>query len=281
MKIRKTVSLLLIVIMLFSCFSICSLAAGKRYVVLGDSIAYGSGLVNARDACYGKMVADTCGFNYVNHAVPGATTWEFVDELDSKIIRSDLAKADIVSISIGGNDFLNNLSRLMFDAIVKKDYAEFDALAEGAYTNIKKVIKLIKGLNSDVVIMLQTLYNPQFGYLKDAYQQGADRINEVIYRCAFEYPDNVVVVDVASVLNGDESNFADDTMHPSAKGNELIAKEVLRTLNWLGLTKKTKLSTDTFGVDVILGPTVSKTLDYYAFFLHAFAKALGAIFTVV
>ena len=71
--------MLLAVIMLCSCLSVCSLASGKyHYVVLGDSIAYGSGLVNAREACYGKMVADTCGFDYANHAVPGATSLELI-----------------------------------------------------------------------------------------------------------------------------------------------------------------------------------------------------------
>lgn len=282
MKARKLISLILSVAIILSSFSVCCLAAEKyNYVVLGDSIAYGSGLLNATEACYGKLVADTCGFNYANHAVPGATTSEFLDELKKKNVRADLSRADIVSISIGGNDYLNELSALMFDSIVKKDYTAFDIVGEGIYTNIKKAIDIILGLSPDAVILLQTLYNPMSGYLKESYQQGADRVNAAVYRCAKEYPRNVAVVDLDSVLTGDEENFADDTMHPTAKGNVKIAREVLSALRALGFTKKTKLTTDTIGIDVHIGPVVSQTLELYAFFLHAIAKALDAISMVM
>ena len=278
MKVRKLISLILAVIFILSSFSVCCFAAAKYdYVVLGDSIAYGSGLLNATDACYGKMVADTCGFNYANHAVPGATTSEFLDELKDKTIRADLAKADIVSISIGGYDYLNELSGLMFDSIVKKDYTDFDRIGNGIYTNIKKAIDTILSLSPKAMILLQTLYNPMTGYLKESYQQGADRVNAAVNRLAREYPKNVAVVDLDPVLTGDAENFADDTMHPTAKGNKKIADEVLSVLRKLGFTKKTKITTNTIGVDVHIGPVVSQTLEIYAFFLHAVAKALDAI----
>ncbi len=274
---KKVISLILSVIMLCSCFSVCTLAANKYYyVVLGDSIAYGSGLVNAREACYGKLVADTCGFDYVNHAVPGATTSELIYELNKKNVRSDVARADIISISIGGNDFLNELSDLMYASIVEKDYKEFDKIEFGIYTNISNVIDSIRELNRDAVILLQTLYNPQFDYLQKSYQQGADRVNAAVYRCAKENK-GVKVVDVAAALNGDEENFADDTMHPSAKGNAIIAQEVLRTLNKLGFTDKTKIDVKIPGVNVVLGPGVSQVLNYYAFFLYVLSKALSAV----
>lgn len=278
MKARKIISFILAVMFIFSSFSVCCLAATKyNYVVLGDSIAYGSGLLNAKEACYGKMVADTCGFNYANHAVPGATTSEFLDELKDRTIRVDLAKADIVSISIGGNDFLNELSNLMYDSIVRKNYEDFDIIGNGIYTNIKKAIGIILGLSPDAVILLQTLYNPMTGYLKESYQQAADRVNAAVYRLAKEYPKNVAVVDVDTLLTGDKENFADDTLHPTAKGNKKIADEVLSVLRKLGFTKKTKIATNTIGIDVHLGSVVSEPLELYAFFLHAIAKVVNVI----
>lgn len=281
MKTRKLISVILAVISVLSCFSVCAFAAGKcHYVVLGDSIAYGSGLVNANDACYGKMVADTCNFSYANHAVPGATTREFIGELGKKNVRADIARADIISISIGGNDFLNELSSLMTDAIVKKNYKEFDLIEFGVYANIDNAIDIIRKLNGDAVILLQTLYNPQFGYLKEPYQRGTDCVNNAVKRCAKENK-RVAVVDVAAALNGDERNFADDTLHPSARGNELIAKAVLAKLRELGFTKKTNLDAKVPGVDVVLGPAASQVLEFYAFFLHALAKALGAITVIM
>lgn len=273
MKMKRVISLILSAIMLLSCFPLCSMAGNYYYVVLGDSIAYGSGLVNAREACYGKVVADTCGFDYVNHAVPGATTSDLIYELNERAVCSDVARADIISISIGGNDFLDKLSQLMYGAIVKKDYSEYNKIEFGVYVNISKVIDSIRELNSDAVILLQTLYNPQFGYLEEPYQQGAYRVNNAIYRCAKENR-GVEVVDVASALNGDENNFADDTMHPSARGNEKIAREVLSSLRSLGYTRKTSLEIKSRGIDVVLGPGVYKVLDYYALFLHVIAKVM-------
>ena len=123
MTMKKIISVLLSIIMIFSCLSISTFAADKyRYVVLGDSIAYGSGLLNASEACYGKAVANTCGFDYANHSVPGATTHGLIYKLNDSAVRSDIARADIISISIGGNDFLDEIGTLMYDAIVKKNY---------------------------------------------------------------------------------------------------------------------------------------------------------------
>lgn len=274
---KKIISLLLSLIMIFGCFTIYGNAAGKyRYVVLGDSIAYGSGLLNASEACYGKAVADTCGFEYANHSVPGATTHDLVYRLNDSSVRSNVARADIISISIGGNDFLDELGYLAYDSIVKKDYKEYDKLAYGVYVNISKVIDCIRELNDDAAILLQTLYNPQFDYLKEAYHQGADRVNDAIYRCARENR-GVVVVDVASALNGDESNFADDTVHPSAKGNEKIGREVLKTLRKFGYTNKTTLNPKTKGIDVVLGPGVYGVLNYFALFFKVIARMQSAI----
>lgn len=281
MKIKKVIAVILSAVIFCGCFSVCSLAAkGYYYVVLGDSIAYGSGLVNAQDACYGKMVADTCGFDYANHAVPGATTLELIYELNKEDVCSDVARADIISISIGGNDFLNELSKLMYASIVKKDYKEFDKIEFGIYSNISNIIDSIRELNGDAVILLQTLYNPQFDYLKESYQEGVDRVNAAVYRCAKENK-GVKVVDVATALNGDERNFADDTLHPSAKGNMIIAREVLRILKKLGYTRKTELDVKTPGIDLVLGSGVSKVLNYYAFFLYVLAKATSAVSVVM
>lgn len=274
---KKIISLLLSLIMIFGCFTLCGYAAKKyRYVVLGDSIAYGTGLLNASEACYGKAVADTCGFDYANHSVPGATSHTLIYRLNDSTVRTSVARADIISISIGGNDFFDELGHLAYDSIVKKDYTEYDNLAYGVYVNISKVIDIIRELNDDAAILLQTIYNPQFDYLKEAYQQGADRINSVIYRCARENK-GVYVVDVASALNGNASNFADDTMHPSASGNEKIANEVLKTLRKLGYTNKSVLIPKEKGINVVLGSGVYNVFNYVAFFFQAIARVRSAI----
>ena len=235
---KKLTAILLSLVMIFGIFAVNGYAENEKkfYLVLGDSIAYGSGISNSREACYGKIVADTNGYDYANHSVPGHTTTNLINRLKDETVISDLKKADIISISIGGNDFLmSNLIGLMFDSIVLDDHTEYDKIAEGFYTNLCEIVEIINSHNADAVILMQTLYNPQSGYLRAPYQEGADRINAAIERYNAENPNEIVIVDVGTALGDNMENYADDEIHPSAAGNEIIAETVLDKLNELDL----------------------------------------------
>lgn len=227
---KRITAIILCFAMLFGMLAVCGYATEepKSYLVLGDSIAYGSGLSNPRQACYGKIVADTNGYDYANHSVPGHTTANLINRLGQEAVIADLEKADIISISIGGNDFLtSNLIGLMFDSIVLGDHTEYDRIADNFYKNLCTIIDIINSHNADAVILMQTLYNPQSGYLRAPYQEGADRINAEIERYNTENPGEIVIVDVGTALGDDMTNYADDEIHPSASGNEIIAQLIL------------------------------------------------------
>lgn len=281
-KTKKLISLLLTVLILTLSLSVGTFAAETPfYVVLGDSIAYGSGLANPTEACYGKIIADTCDFDYSNHSVPGATTADLIRRLGEETVIADVAKADIISISIGGNDFLmSDLVGLMFDSMVKKDYSKFDEIGENFYKNLSEIISLIKAANADAIILMQTLYNPQEGYLRDPYQQGADRINAAIYRYSEENPGHITVVDIGTALGDDGENFAGDAIHPSAKGNAIIAKEVLSVLGEKGLTDKTELAPTQAGVDFNISPIFAMSFKLYGVFFHILSVVLGPLFSM-
>ncbi|MBE6773849.1 MAG: SGNH/GDSL hydrolase family protein [Ruminococcaceae bacterium] len=281
-KISKHLALLMSILMLAMCLSVGASAADKPfYVVLGDSIAYGSGLSNPVDACYGKIIADTCDFDYANHAIPGHTTNNLIARLSEEAVLADVAKADIISISIGGNDFLmNDLVGLMFDSMVKGDYSEFDRIGEGFYANLCEIIRIIRDANDSALILMQTLYNPQQGYLRAPYQQGADRINAAIYRFAEENPGEITVVDAGTALGDDAANFAGDDIHPSAAGNEIIAAEILSTLNEQGVTDKTELSITSEGVDFRISPIFSTMFRMYGLFFHILSVVFGPLFAL-
>lgn len=221
------------------------------YLVLGDSIAYGSGLKNPQDACYGKIVADTNGYDYSNHAVPGATSKDLLGKLSEESVISDIRKADIISISIGGNDFLkNNPSDLIFDAVLENDFSRFDETADDFYLNLCEIINIINSCNENAVILMQNLYNPQSGEIGELYQQGVDRINDAIERYDTENPDEIIIIDVETALNGTAANFAKDGIHPSAAGNELIAAAILDELYTLGIGASAEPVISSKGVDV-------------------------------
>lgn len=275
---KKLTAIILSIIMVFGIFGICGYAENEKpfYLVLGDSIAYGSGISNSREACYGKIVSDTNGYNYANHAVPGHTTTNLINRLKDETVIADLEKADIISISIGGNDFLmSNLIDLMFDSIVLGDHSEFDRIADGFYANFCEIIDIINSHNEDAVILMQTLYNPQSGYLRAPYQEGADRINAAIERYDAENPGEIVIVDVASALGDDMANYADDEIHPSAQGNEIIANVILDKLDELELGSDAAPVIAEKGTDIEIPEIFTISLRFAGNLFHAISVIYG------
>ncbi len=269
---KKLTAIILCITMIFSLFGVCAYAEAEKpfYLVLGDSIAYGSGISNSKEACYGKIVADTNGYDYSNRSVPGHTTTNLINRLSNEDVIADLKKADIISISIGGNDFLmSNLIGLMYDSIVKGDHTEFDRIAEGFYDNFCEIIDIINSHNEDAVILMQTLYNPQSGYLRAPYQEGADRINAAIERYNAENPNEIVIVDVATALGDDMANYADDEIHPSAKGNEIIAETVIDKLCELNLGADVAPVISEKGKDIQIPAVFTATLRIAGFVFNA------------
>lgn len=264
---KKIISVILALVMCFSAFVVSSAETDKPfYLVLGDSIAYGSGLGNPTEACYGKIVADTNGYEYVNHSVPGHTTTNLIARLGQPEVVEALEKADIISISIGGNNFLlGNLMQLIFSAMVLNNYAPLDDIAAGFYEDFSTIVDTINEHNSDAVILMQTLYNPQSGYLREPYQMAADRLNAEIRRFAEENPGEIVIVDVGTALGDDPANYADDDIHPSANGNMIIAQSVLDTLYEIGLGETTVPVVNTPATDISIPSFFTASLDIMGF----------------
>lgn len=281
-NLKKSVAVLLCLVMILMSLSAVAFAEEKQfYLVLGDSIGYGSGIRNSQDACYGKIVADTNGYEYANHAIPGHTTTNLIARLKEDVVKADVEKADIISISIGGNDFLmSNLYGLMFDAMVKEDYSKFDEIAHSFYKNFSTIIGMIRELNGEAVILMQTLYNPQSGYLRAPYQQGADRINAAIEKFSKENPGEIIIVDVATALNSDMGNFASDAIHPSAKGNEEIAKAVLSEIAKFSPEGKTEPVINVKGDD-IKNATFAGTINAMGVFFHILSLVLGPVYRFI
>lgn len=275
---KKAVALLISLSMILGMLCLTVFAQDEKlyYVVLGDSIAYGSGISNSREACYGKIVADTNGYDYANHAIPGHTTTNLIKRLSEETVIADIKKADLISISIGGNDFLmSNLIGLMFDAIVLGDYSEYDRIAEGFYDNFCEIVDIINSHNEDAIILMQTLYNPQSGDLREPYQQGADRINAAIEKYAQEHPGEIVIVDVGTALGEDMANYAEDEIHPSAKGNEIIADKILEKLCELGIEDSAAAVINENGKDISIPVIFTATLRIAGYIFSIMSEVYG------
>ena len=280
---KKLLSVALCIIIAFSATGIIAFADEAEettdYLVLGDSIAFGAGMINTVDACYGKIVADTNGYTYTNLSIPGITSGVLLEMLtDGENVRTNVENAEIISISIGGNNFLtNNMVALAIDCLVTKNEDRFNKIADVYYTELCQVIDEINKLNPNAVILLQTVYNPQDGAAAKVYGLGGDKINEMIRKYNDEHPGEIVIVEVADYLNGDPSNFADDKLHPSARGNELIAMAVLDTLYELGLSTTTEPVINSEGLDLLMPVSYAILINLACTILEALGNVLNPI----
>ena len=250
---KKIVAVILAVII---CIGIVSVAASAKetlnYLMLGDSIAEGFGIKNPDEASYGKIVADTNGYNYKNLGVMGRNSIGLCNRLLTNEEYIEAVKwADVISVSVGGNDFLlDHAALLIAQGIIFNDYSKFDKIGETYYDNFSKSMNRIHELNPDAVILVQLLYTSwTFDYARKPYKEAAKRINDAIERYCEEKPQNIYVVDTSEVFDGRRDCVSTDTIHPNAQGNIELAKCVQTELCNIGLASSADVTVNAQGID--------------------------------
>ena len=263
---RKTVTLFLILSFILSSLAIMSSAADNGeydglYVVFGDSIAAGYGLddseflsdnalkyVAGRDSiAYAGIISRNYNYDLKNYAVSGDDTAYMLKRMESAAVTEAIKNADLISVSIGGNDLIDMSSTILSRAatyefsknvfLVEISRTDNDILAmyKKLEENLTTIMSTLVTLNNGKgVIMLQTLYNPfkynssysisvsgysyNVGELIDYY---IDRINEIYVKVQTNVG-GFVLVDTASALNNDAKSFYDidrPDFHPTAYGH--------------------------------------------------------------
>lgn len=116
---KKLVSLILALCMLLTLTGAFA-EAQPVYVALGDSITAGYGLGEGEKA-FPQLVAEQGGYALVNHGVNGNTATGILAQLDDPAVLADIARADVITITCGGNDLLAMLYQsvaMVFNATV-------------------------------------------------------------------------------------------------------------------------------------------------------------------
>ena len=85
-------------------------AESKVYLALGDSITTGYGL-NRANGEYGfaDILKRNNGYTLYNKAVNGATTLDVFNALDSQYLLKTVSRADLITLTCGGNDLMGLL----------------------------------------------------------------------------------------------------------------------------------------------------------------------------
>lgn len=199
-----------------ACMLACSLSVGVqaqenepvKYVALGDSISSGYG-VSAEQA-FPSLVAASCGLELKNDAVEGAKSADMLAALTTNSeVMADVAAADVITITIGGNDLMGALysyigEKLMPGIPVTEDQiknmlanADLDTLKKvadnidgfltsqaaltamsGLSNNLTKSIMAIRAANENAMIIVVNQYNP-YSYLASKYGTMVSQIKTI------------------------------------------------------------------------------------------------------
>lgn len=282
------------IILIVSCFAFIGCTERKpnngndtpeqkyNMVVLGDSIAEGvlgvSPISEKNDYSYCGIIGEINNFNYHNRAISGYQTFQMLDYISKEEDQSAYAhityikNADIISISMSGNDYIyNSLNRLVLEAVEDQSTLR-DRVLTQVRTNVALIVARLKELNPHATILWQSLYNPiywnspilwnsTYNTLRENYVIDEDslyelgrfllgELNQVLYDYLDENPDAFVIPDVNAkfdeLYQADHKNIKrliySDGIHPSNYGHSVIASVIQAKLEELGFADKDSLS---------------------------------------
>ena len=196
---RKVIAALLIIALLACCvaaLAACNKKEGERkteIVYLGDSIAediLGASPLGLRhEYAYANVIGRRNDLTYYNHSVSGHLTKDLRAILENEDLDYDRARglllhvseADIIHISILGNDVLQDrmdgafetepvtMHNIILEA-AEEEYTSIDRVLNGdtvggvttagSVENIKAIVDALRRLNPDALIIFQSVYNP-------------------------------------------------------------------------------------------------------------------------
>lgn len=197
-------------------------------VVLGDSIAEGVGAILPGNR-YANRIAEEKGYALSNYGKGGDTSASLLRKVrEDADIRASVIGADIIAVSIGGNDFYPSLSLIVTGLVGDYDWMEprRDRLREQFAATIEE----IRALNPDALLIVQTLYNPVSALLPPSahamYDEVVQGINAIISGYLAANPGAYRIADVYSAFEGRYGLVSIDMVHPSARGHAVIAAVV-------------------------------------------------------
>ena len=202
------------------------------YVALGDSITTGYGLGEGEQS-FAEIIAAENGYELINLAEDGATSADLLDVIQNEANAATLENADLITITIGGNDLMGalyeylaeaynathqdaaiteqelqkglmagNFTLLTFVASVINDFVLSDAAEDallGFDDNLLRIIVALKQANPDATIIVANQYNP-YSHIENSFATDiVDAFEQGVQLLNFAIGSNTDDYDVADV----------------------------------------------------------------------------------
>jgi lysophospholipase L1-like esterase len=199
---------------------------------LGDSLTRGTGDTESKG--YAGYLTEIIkkksdkNVNLINTAVKGETSRGLLKQLQQREIQRQVKNADVIIMTIGGNDLFQQGT-----ALESLNNEKIDAQKQVYLNNISKVYKQLRAQNNHAVIYHVGLYNP-FSNMKDA-----KTTSSIVRDWNFETAETassfqkIVYVPTFDLFQLQVENFLyTDQFHPNTKGYKLIAERVASLIDF-------------------------------------------------
>ena len=201
-----------------------------RVVALGDSLTRGAG--DDGKGGYPGRVAEALRKGGLeveldNLGVDGSETGDLLAKLAPGATKERLARADLILISIGGNDLTHSVPQLGSGS--DADPALSSLMR--ARKNVLDILKLVRAANPNAPIRLLGLYDP---FVSDAEgrrlaREVLLRYNTMLAEASFSVP-HALLVPVYDLFEERPDRLSPDRFHPGPSGYDEIAARVVSTL---------------------------------------------------
>lgn len=223
-----------------------------RLVSIGDSLTAGVGDETQRGG-YVPLVATALeeafqisSIEIENFGVAGDRSTQILKRIkEQEEIQTNIASADVITLTVGGNDLMKVIQSNILGLSVKT----FEKPAKKYQNNLTKLLEEIRQLNPSAPIYVLGIYNPYYIYfpeitemqtIVDQWNQHTQEIvekkekmyfipvNDLIYQGIFDKEEGTATQEFSEVdsLNGLRNNaiYEGDNFHPNYNGYQLIAR---------------------------------------------------------
>jgi lysophospholipase L1-like esterase len=167
--------------------------------------------------------------NFENFGVRGNRADQLLKRLGNQNVRSSIEDADLIVLTIGGNDLMKvvkeNFSSLKLNHFQK----EQKLFAE----QLQQIFLSIRNHNQDAPVILVGLYNPFYNWFADVEEMNliVDEWNNQS-QSIVDQDGNAYFVDIHDIfLNNEENLLYTDYFHPNDRGYQLIADRIYEMLD--------------------------------------------------
>ncbi|MGM0845167.1 MAG: GDSL-type esterase/lipase family protein [Bacillota bacterium] len=215
---------------------------GFAIIGLGDSLTLGTG--SEETGGYLESIRTYYEERHdqvilVNHSMYGAQAEHLVKMLKEPILKSNIEKADVLFMTVGGNDLISVFNHNFTDLTL----GDFTKGEENFKSDLRKIMSTIRLLNEDVQIYFIGIFNPVFESLANVKE-----FDEIITswnvstRNLLEMYPNTTFISIQHLFE-DETNqyLAEDFFHPNEAGYKRIGEEIISTTEEILMVQRNPL----------------------------------------